>query len=391
MKPRILTLSRSLTFVLPILGAVGTKLLPIPLFGYTLSPFRLLVPLVLLVALILQPWLPTIWRDLPTKFAALIAFWLLFGIASLLWTTDLSQGITELLSIAVGGTVAFSLGVFQKADPRTIDFLRQGWIFALCTMYVIIAWELVTGRHLEGSFVLQNQMIYGGTANLGVQGTLDNPNDLSAFIVFCTPFLLWSLVRPRRVSTAICLGVLVLSVGALTAFTGARLSLLTFMLQLMIFCFQSKRRRGRVLLVGAMALSVIAGALLVMTTTLEKLSTLVDQVAGSDTTPIRRNLFLNGVEFLVKSYGRGIGAGGYTAAMRHGAGSYPTSNSLITFMNPHSGIIEVSQYGLLVLIAVGAFLFVTGRTLWRGRKLALAANRNSPIFPRRSDLLPCSA
>ena len=195
MKPRILTLSRSLTFVLPILGAVGTKLLPIPLFGYTLSPFRLLVPLVLLVALILQPWLPTIWRDLPTKFAALIAFWLLFGIASLLWTTDLSQGITELLSIAVGGTVAFSLGVFQKADPRTIDFLRQGWIFALCTMYVIIAWELVTGRHLEGSFVLQNQMIYGGTANLGVQGTLDNPNDLSAFIVFCTPFLLWSLAE----------------------------------------------------------------------------------------------------------------------------------------------------------------------------------------------------
>jgi hypothetical protein len=377
MNSRILPVSRAVTFLLPILAAAGTNLLPVPVFGYTLSAFRLLVPVVLLLAMMLHPSLPTTWGALPTRFAALTAFWLLFGFASLLWMTDQSLGSAELLSIALGSTVVLSLGIFQKVDPRTIDYLRRGWIFALCGMYIVVAWELVTGRHLEGTFILQNQMIYGETANLGVQGTLDNPNDLAAFFVFCVPFVLWSLLRPRKLASAIFLSSLVLSAGALTVFTGARLSLLMLTLQLIIFCYQSRRRRGRVLLVGAVALSVVVGTLLVMTATLQKLSNFASEMAGSDETPIRRNLFLNGVEFLVKSYGRGIGAGGYTGAMRQGAGSYPTSNWLTTFVNPHAGIIEVSQYGLLVLIAVLAFLFVTGRTLWRGRKFALAANRNS--------------
>jgi teichuronic acid biosynthesis protein TuaE len=329
------------------------------------------------VAVILHPSLPTTWRALATKFTALTVFWLLFGFASLLWTTDPRLGIAELLSIAVGASVALSLAAFQQSDPLIIDFLRRGWIFALCAMYIVIAWELMTGRHLEGSYVMQHQLAYGDTFNLGVQGSLDNPNDLAAFLVFSAPFVVWSLLRSRKALATIGLGALVLSIGALTVFTGARLSLLTFALQLTIFCFLSKRRRGRVLLIATMALSIMAGALLVITTTLEKLSGLFDQVTGGDGTPIRRNLFLNGIEFLVKSYGWGIGAGGFTGAMQQGAGSYPTSNSAATIVNPHSGIIEVSQYGLLILIPVLAILFASGSTLWRGRKFALTTNRNS--------------
>lgn len=385
-KKRLLTLSRALTFVLPLLAAAGTNFLPVPLFGYTLSGFRLLVPLVLLVAVLLHPSLPTTWKALTTRFAALSAFWLLFGFASLLWTPDLSLGIAELLSIAVGATVVLSLGTFQKADPRTIDYLRRGWIFALCTMYLIIGWEVITGHHLENTYIMQNQMIYGDTAEVGVQGTLDNPNDLAAFAVFCVPFVVWSLLRPRKLATATGLGALVLSVGALTVFTGSRLSLLTFMLQIFIFCLQSQRRRGRLLLVGATAISVVGGGLLVMTGTLSKLSAFTGEIAGNGN-PIRRNLFLNGVEFLFKSYGRGIGAGGFTGAMQHGAGSYPTSSWFTTFVNPHAGIIEISQYGLPLLIAVLALLFATGRTFWHGQKLALSANQNSTYLSAQVGLI----
>ena len=378
--------SRALTFVLPILAATGSKVLAIPLFGFSLSPFRLLVPIVLLVAILLHPSLPATWRSLPARFAALAAFWILFGVASLLWTTGFSLGIAELLSVALGISVALSLAVFQKEDPRTIDYLRRGWIFALLSMYLIIAWELLTGRHLESSYILQNQMIYGDNFDLGVQGSLGNPNDLAAFAVFCVPSILWSLLRPCKFLTAVGLSALVLSVGGLTVFTGARLSLITMTLQIVIFCFQPGRRRGRVLLVGATAFAVVVSGLLIMTGTLLKLMQFVPEIAG-DTTPIRRNLFLNGVDFLTRTWGRGIGAGGFTGAMQQGAGRYSTSNWLTTFVNPHAGIIEVSQYGVLVLFAALAFLFVTGRTLWRARKRALAANRNSAYLSAQVGLV----
>jgi len=111
-------------------SAVGnmqpSRLLAIAAFTYLLVQGKLVEPM-----------------SMPSKILVFtMFFWITWGILSLTWTSDLINGIDELIIITIGFILILVLLIYQIA-LQCLVIVRSGWISAFIITLPLAIWELL--------------------------------------------------------------------------------------------------------------------------------------------------------------------------------------------------------------------------------------------------------
>ncbi|HEY8342268.1 MAG TPA: O-antigen ligase family protein [Calditerricola sp.] len=352
-----------LLFFFPITAVLSTYLLPIPLPGFYLYPYRMLIIVALLVPFFLMriSW----WHALPAQLYVLLGlFWLSWGVLSLFWTPDVEAAWREMVHVGLGFAAGVGLLNLAADSPAGLCALRWGWVGAYAVTAAIALWELATGQHLPGDFAASAPP---EVLRRVVMSTFVNPNNYGAFLLLAFPLLLWAYQEARRPLHRWGLALLLLGLPCLLILTASRLALLGILVQVAVFAVLMGWRRPLRMRYAVMALAVLGiglswaaqtNALLIH----KLLSLLEGEVASGGSLAVRINLTLNGLYLLWQSGGFGVGAGGFEWMMEQGLAPYPTRQ----FVNPHNFWIEIaSQYGAFVLVLFVLWLLVIGIMAWR--------------------------
>jgi len=372
--------------VLAVTAALGTYLFPIEV-GVGLFGFRLLVTLIALFLVVSGRGVILDVEALSRWFFYFGFIWIGWGLLALIWSplvwgTSIPTGLIELLAVVFGFVaVAIVLNMMLRST-RALNALRFGWTAAFVVTAIVALWEISTGNHLSG---YQEELDNPRVGQI-VISTFGNPNNYAAFLSLCLPFLIWSArveSRWRRFAyVLLCVALLVLIVVS-----GGRLAQLAVGLELiLLLVFVSFRGKRLVLLTGT---ALVVFSLLLSPDYLEensslKLLRIYDEFVTGGSATIRLNLFRDGVDFVRRSWGMGVGPANFQHMLTTGQGPYPTEG----FVNPHNFWLEIaSQYGVIVLFFfVGWLLFGLYR-FWRIRRQAQAQGEQGELLAAESAIL----
>ena len=366
---------------LPVTAAFGS-LIPVagPFFGFRV------VALLFLVATL--PRYRTISMAHPSTrtFLVLTLIWLPVGYSSILWATDRSASLRELLSVTIGLAVAIALLANSTDQKSIVRTLVTGWTVTFTVTAILGVYERLSGHHLSN-------YLAGVTLPQGfsypIASTFGNPDAYAAFLVTAFPFLLLGLTRAQnlysRIFFAACQPFLLL----LLLLTGSRVCISAYFLQVIVAAVILARTRYRLVLVGsgaalvALILTGIAAEPLVRIFPFLPsklfatggLGSIVQELASSDGSGGQRlNLIRDGLWMTEQTHGIGVGAGNFEANVL--AAPFPTRG----LVNPHSLWVEIlSQYGTIVFLLFVfwiAFCLIAGiRLIGRSRATVTPSTR----------------
>lgn len=318
--------------------------------GGSLQPSRLL----LLIAPFLVPMLskvPHISFNKEIRFGIkMYAFWLIYGIITLLWSVDSLAGLTsEIIVMFIGMLSIVVFPIFLRNDKKSLKVIRNAWIFGFICTLPIAFYEISTMQHFS---YLEEERLLGG---LGVYAPFasiffGNYNNYCVYICFCFPFLFWALIETPHKIWKIIYGALV-GVGILIIFINTnRTSLVVIALYLL--CFIRFKIKSVLTILGVLVLVIVLYNYLPesLRSTLDMLYNYRVNVDYSEdeSSKLRRGVFEEGVRFLVESAGFGSGAGSFEEMMLR-------SPKYDGISNPHNLFLEIFvQYGVIVF---GLFIY----------------------------------
>jgi teichuronic acid biosynthesis protein TuaE len=315
----------------------------------------------------------------PTKSFFWTAYiWFSVAALGLLWAPSREDAMREVLDLTLGLVVVLAMAQFGADLPERMRCLLVGWALAFGLTAIVAVWEVSTGGRLpaidgQGSRLL---MPMGSPF-----ATFNNPNDYAAFLSLAFPFLGFALITGKSPWVRSLMLVALISIPCLLMLTGARLVLIGFAVQLLVFAaFRVRTMRDFLLFVTVTAVSGSVGYFVVFQIlSLNQQLVIVTGSTGVEDASLlmRWNMIRNGLEFLWHSYGIGVGPGGYENYIEAGRGPYPTGIAV----NPHNLWIEIaSQYGVVVIVLFVLWLFSLSRLAYRSKE----------IFHRRSDRIGVS-
>lgn len=339
--------------------------------GVNVFVYRALI-VVLLVAIPFLRWGRLAGMDSPRAYwyLALGGLWVAWGMTSTLaWAPDFVEGTLDVAAIAVGFGAAAVILLLGGSCNAGLRLIRRGWVIAYVLAGSIALWELWTGQHLPGSWVEQKPEYVLRTT---VVSTFGNPNNYAGFLLMSVPFLWWSRQSASRRSVKLILQLLLLSLPLLLVFTVSRVAVLGIAVQVVLLAVLWGTGR-RSVMVGGLIMSALVGVMVFVLSRADPYVSqslnfaLLQEAQLGGSVGIRWNLAWNGLWFLFRSAGMGVGAGGYSVLLERGAGIVPTRG----ITSSHSFWVEVlAEYGVivtllmlawLVWIAVSALRSLTGR------------------------------
>ena len=291
------------------------------------------------------------------------SIWILFGLISLLWTSDVANGVRELTGIALGLVTAFTMMRLIVQAPGALAAIRSGWVWAFVLTLPIAAWEILYDQHMPSA---RGHDITGGGAGIAItyaSTTFGNRNTYSAFIVLAFPFLLWSMHKSRG-WRKLLISLLIIAAVCIQVMNASRLGAGATLCELLAWLLltQAGKARARVLIVAAVMAAILFQVLPYLPYTQLRYHLFFE--GGDDSVLGRTGLLGCGLQFIADTAGRGIGAGGFASAIRSGQGAYDTRGAV----DPHNVWVEVfSQYGLLVGTVFLTWLLYCGLALLRMR------------------------
>jgi teichuronic acid biosynthesis protein TuaE len=333
-------------------------------------------------------------------FFFLLIIWITYGCASMLWVIDKTEAMQELFYLGLAlCTYLVGISFYKKHQENFFKSITQAWLLGFFITAGIAIWEMITANHFSPSYTDKLMALKPfHMANHVPVVTFENPNLYAAYTVVSVAVL---LTFKRWVNNyAVCF--VVLFALLITFITKSRISQIALLLMLvMYFIFWYgknavdywKKYKNQMLIGGGAFLLFIAfllplvdvenvneyrnkqiyndqieeaiiihktlpkddpfGEREALSTSSQDIISLKDTMASS--TSLRKNLLLNGWEFIKTSKGLGVGAGNYAAYLEKGKGKYPVG----TLRNPHNWVVEiVAQYGVIIF-----FLFA-GWLLW---------------------------
>jgi teichuronic acid biosynthesis protein TuaE len=269
-------------------------------------------------------------------------------------------------------------------DYRDLRRLYLIWFGVFCVLVLLGFWELLTGHHLPVSGYYEAKLaVLEPYVRAAVMyrptGVFNNPNDYATFLALSIPFGL-SLARYHRKLWLRAFGMAtVLLGGYLILATGSRGNLLAVLLELGFLWFFLVRGAQRLKL--AVAVAAVVGVVLVITPTPARVilqgareqfaSILYEMPLESGSIYVRRNLFKNGLLFVYRTAGFGVGAGNAEHWMANFA-RYNTFGNL----NPHNWWVELLvDYGVFIFAGYLLLYLSIVRRLWRIHKHTTGAWR----------------
>ena len=371
--------------LLVVTAALGEHFLPLKAGGVEVFGFRLLVPLVLSLLVVSGKGVLLNFGALSRWYFHLGVFWITWGLfaliwSSLIWGSSVPSGLIELSAVGLGFLTAVALLNLAFQTRYALNALRAGWVWAFVITLAIAAWEFSAGKHLPG----YPEDLDVETVWFRVFSTFGNPNNYAAFLCLCFPFLVWSF---RAATGARKTFYLLLSLAAPVALlcTMGRLALFGIVFECIVLLMLTVPRIWST----AVAATLVAGlATMVIAPGYSgnelKFFTLYDEFAGGGSATMRLNLLRDGMVFLERSNGAGVGPANFPHMMRIGQGPYPAE----WIVYPHNFWMEVaSQYGLPVfLLLMGWLIFATSRS-WKVRAGAIARGDDNARYAAEAMLL----
>lgn len=343
-------------FLIPITAGLGSYVLPINALGYSIFAFRMLV----IIAVIAFPFMRKFpWEDsfLLKEYMKFSFLWILWGLISLIFTPDIQEGINELLSISFGSIAIIIIHKLVLNSNEGLIFIRYGWLAAYIACASVAGWEIRTGEHLLSHFT---ETSYVDNLNGLVMSTFGNPNDYAVFLCMCQLFMLWSLEESVNYLLKIINWLLIISLQVLLIYTSCRSAFIVSIISLcyyFTFCAKSSKTifvglvltsSILILIFGNTIPSNIQDEFISSSKFLDKITDSADEFSDPNqgSGGMRLNLILSGIVFTIRSYGIGVGAGGYEETLTN---YNPFLIPLDKSINPHNFWIEImSQYGLFV-------------------------------------------
>jgi teichuronic acid biosynthesis protein TuaE len=229
-----------------------------------------------------------------------------------------------------------------------IKTLYKLWFGTFALMILIGLWELATGEHLSVS-AMGNPLLNPYKLNMPTAFN-GNPNDLATLITLGIPFVFVVIWHSKNIWIRLLGFALSLAGLYVLFYTSSRANEVGVLLELAFWFFFLSRRRQKVqVVIGIVGISFILFWLfpkqITVVTDLLKIdySSLLPSFAqGSD----RMNLINNAVDFLIRSFGFGVGAGNARFYMF----SY---EAIFTY-----GTADLHNWWIEILTNYGIFIFV---------------------------------
>lgn len=298
----------------------------------------------------------------PVKlFFWLAMMWTVWAFASLAWSPDPISGLHEIVGLVVGFATAIALTQLCSPNIKGVETIRNGWIAAFILTVPIAVWELITNHHLPGMERPDDTVAAIGemVGARYIAATFGNTNTYNSFLNFVLPSLLWAVASSRNRLSRYFFLVCIAAVVCANTLNASRLGMLTCVIEIVAWIWVgpalSSRRTWKTL--GAVSLILFLGATVIAVSPYAQVR-LALVVSGRDQSVTARSaLTLNGLILLNRTYGLGIGAGGFAHAILHTPGLYSTVDVRHVIINPHNLWIEVlSQYGVPIGLGFVALL-----------------------------------
>jgi len=319
---------------------------------------------------------------------------------------DRTAALRDILYLLFGiATFVFLISV-KKAYADFAKELFSAWTFIFIAVMLVSVWEIYTADHLVSNFTARLYLLKPfHKLNYVPVFTFDNSNH---FAIYCCLSVIIFTARILQKQKLALSGFLIACSLFLIHLSQARLGIITVFLSALtvLLYFYLKRRaadlKNAFSSIGKfalMAVFLIAGVFCFhpVENVQEKIVTSAD-ITPDDHLPsnvLRKNLWINGMEFFKASKGLGVGAGNYQSYTNKGLGSQEIDG----INSPHNWPMEIlSQYGILITALFFALfvyiLFVLYRSVKRSgihRKqlllvlllicYAIMSNANSIFMP----------
>jgi O-antigen ligase len=355
----------------PVTAALGSHFLPIRVGGVSLFGFRLFVGFMFGCLVVSGKRLLFDFDSVSKGFFRFGLLWLGWGLcaliwASLIWGLHVDSGFLEVMAVAFGILAVLVLLNLVFRTRNGLDSLRLGWVLAFVASALVASWEFRTGTHLPG----YQENLDLPTVELRVFSTFGNPNNYSAFLALCFPFLIWSF-RSSRGWHKLPYLFLTLSLPVFAMFTMGRLGMFALLLECVLLLVLGASHIRR-FLIGLIPIAGLVVALFVSTAvfpaSLVKILSVSDDLGIADSGGDRLNLLRNGLVFVEKSYGAGVGPANFEHMMLTGQGPFTTQGDV----DPHNLWIEIaSEYGLIVFLFFVSWLILVARRTWKARRASI--------------------
>lgn len=311
-----------------------------------------------------------------------MALWLAWATLSLTWTIEPLQGIRDLFNLFFGLSLVVMAPVLLNSKAR-LSRAVQIWLTTFAIFMVIAAVEHITTVHLPISRFsqgLQPHLAYRPTA------VFVNENNFAVFISMSIPMLLSRWRYFASWQSRILTGLGMFSAIYLVFVLGSRINWIALTGAIFIYALLLTPRDKRIKVLTALLLLVLATYIIfgisqpaiqgIMAQQLDSLLKsyieLLDPVEGGEylvsnnSIAIRLNMVRNGIHFLARTWGRGVGVGNFEAWIVRRA-PYSTENIL----NPHNWWIELStEYGIFITLGYLAVYITLLFAAWKGWKQA---------------------
>ncbi|MGM0843751.1 MAG: O-antigen ligase family protein [Bacillota bacterium] len=314
--------------------------------------------------------------DIQVKgYLAFLVFWLLYALLSFSWVKNIVDAIKYSVVIGIGIMVILLVVLLFKRFSNYILFYYT-WLFMLVIVTAIGVWNHVTEQHLLTSAII-NEPPHKQHIPTSV---FKNQNDFASYLAISVFFLTASVKYIKNfVYRLSCIGLLGI-VLYIIYITESRASILAIIIGAfgLFFLWLSTRNKKRLIIAG----SVVAALLFIV-----KFDTFYNiyneatefnpSVQVTDSNSMRRNLWLNSTNFIIDTYGVGVGSGNAEHYMEYYK-DYPTG-----------GILNVHNWWLEIFVNFGAVIFIGYVLLFVG--LIYHIYRFSKVTESRFEKMICHA
>lgn len=326
-----------------------------------------------------------------------LAAWLIYGALSLAWALDKTEGIRDLLNMAVGLS-AFALAPFL--DKKYLPTLIKIWGGMFIASLIIGIFEHVTTLHLPLSRLNDPSLSH---VKFRPTGFFDNENNYASFLTLSLPLALYAFRSNTNKLKKLLWGSSLFFSVYLILVTTSRINYLIMYILFAVFALVLTQKRQKLKTFTALFLLVVLTTVFVGAfqpalrgVVANRLGSLFDALEDfmgnldpdSPENPYmvretsiatRINMVKNGLHFTAQTWGRGVGAGNFEQWIDKKA-KYPTND----YVNPHNWWIELlAEYGILIFLG---YLTMWGAMTWNLFK-AVKANESEAETQKESKAL----
>ncbi len=346
---------KSMIYLLIASSAMGAGILSIKLTtGLSLFPYRIMLILVICFSMLMvlfNRWGLDISHIKVKPYIRFLLIWILYAAISYLWSKDRGSTLKDVISLCTNISLIIIVIYFFRSLKDYEKFYNL-WLLIMIPLLGVGLWNHITGQQLT-EYTFKIAPYAKDSFMHAPRATFTGPNEYATYLSLNIPFVI-TFIRYGSNKTLKLAGLIGLLLCLyLLIYTQSRANYIAVMFGL-IFWYLYLVRNPTTKMAIAMMITAL-GLLLILFSgpiiaTIDDIfisqMTSLTQSTEEGSVNIRMNLIKNSVQFLLDSFGLGIGAGNSEYYMRN-YGIY----------NTH-GITNVHNWWVELLTEYGVFIFM---------------------------------